>query len=88
MLTTKMINTNLIFERIKMILMSVGINEERINENHHFYDDLYFDSLSYLDFIVLIESYFRIVIEDNIVEKIYTISDLQAIIQSKIYLEK
>lgn len=86
MLTTK--NTNLIFERIKMILMSVGINEERINENRHFYDDLYFDSLSYLDFIVLIESYFRIVIEDNIVEKIYTISDLQAIIQSKIYLEK
>ena len=90
MLTTKMLtkNTNLIFERIKMILMSVGIDEDTIHENRHLYDDLYFDSLSYLDFLVLIESYFQIVIEDAIAEKIYTVHQLQTIIQSKISLDK
>ncbi len=79
-------NTNLIFERIKMILMSMDVEEERISEHRHFYDDFYFDSLSYLNLIVLIEYYFGIEIEDNLAEKIYTVSELQTIVYSKINL--
>ena len=86
MLTKKMItkNTNLIFERIKMILMSMEVEEEHILENRHFYDDFYFDSLSYMNLIVLIEHYFGIEIEDNIAEKIDTVSQLQSVVYSKI----
>ncbi len=82
MLTKK--NTNLIFERIKMILMSMDVEEEHISEHRHFYDDFYFDSLSYLNLIVLIEHYFKIEIEDHLTEKIYTVSDLQTVVLSKV----
>jgi acyl carrier protein len=72
------------FERIKMILMSMDVEEERISESRNFYDDFYFDSLSYLNLLVLIEHYFGIVIEDNLAEKINTVAELQAVVQSKI----
>ena len=64
--------------------MSMDIEEELISKHHHFYDDLYLDSLSFMNLIVLIEHYFEISIEDNLFDRIYTISELQAIIQLKV----
>ncbi|WP_338813122.1 acyl carrier protein [Bernardetia sp. Wsw4-3y2] len=77
--------SELTFERIKMILMSMDVEEEYISENRNFYEDFYFDSLSYMNLIVLIEHYFGIVIEDNLAEKIHTVAELQTVVYSKIH---
>ncbi|WP_375561145.1 acyl carrier protein [Bernardetia sp. OM2101] len=68
---------------VKMILLSLGVKEERIQPHRNFYNDFDFDILMHVNMIFLVESYFNIFITDEEAEKITTIQELEQIIQSK-----
>ncbi|AFM03030.1 acyl carrier protein [Bernardetia litoralis DSM 6794] len=69
---------------VKMILLSLGIKEERIQPHRDFYEDFDFDILTHLNMIFLVEAYFSIFINDEEAEKINTIKELEQIIQKKL----
>ncbi len=81
---TFIINSSKIEHYVKMILLSLGIKEEKIQSHRNFYEDFDFDILMHINMIFLVEAYFDIFITDEEAEKIMTIQDLQKIIQSKI----
>ncbi len=67
----------------KMILLSLGIKEDRIQNHRNFYEDFDFDIITHINLILLVESYFDIFITDQEAEKITTIQELHEIIQYK-----
>lgn len=77
-------NPSKIAHYVKMILLSLNIEEERIQPHRNFYEDFDFDILMHINLILLVESYFSIFINDEEAEKITTIQELQDVIQTKL----
>lgn len=73
------------FQRIKLILISLGIDEHLICPRCHFFNDIQLDCHTYLLFIEQIEAYFGIDVDLNMY-KVETVDQLLAIIMRGIYI--
>ena len=68
---------NEIFEKVKKIVSEqLGVEEEIVNMESTFVDDLAADSLDIVELIMIIEEEFDIEISDEDAEKIVTVGDV------------
>lgn len=68
---------NEIFEKVKGIIVDgLGVNEENVNMNSTFIDDLSADSLDIVELVMSIEEEFDIEIPDSDAEVIVTVGDV------------
>ena len=58
--------------------------DKEINTNSHFIDDLDFDSLTVVEFIMKLEDEYGIEINDEETSKIFKVEDAQTLLNSKI----
>ena len=78
------VNYSKIEHYVKMILLSLNVEEERIQAHRNFYEDFDFDVLTHFNLILLVESYFHISITDEEAEQSSTVEKLQKLIESKL----
>jgi len=72
-----------IFEKVKLIVTEqLGINENDIEMNSTFIDDLSADSLDIVELVMSLEEEFDIKISDSDAEKIVTVGDVVKYIKS------
>ncbi|MGL4278854.1 MAG: acyl carrier protein [Albidovulum sp.] len=65
-----------IAERVKKIVIEhLGVEEDKVNENASFIDDLGADSLDTVELVMAFEEEFGIEIPDDAAEKIQTVGD-------------
>ena len=57
--------------------------DKEINTNSHFIDDLDFDSLTVVEFIMKLEDEYGVEINDDEVSKIFRVEDAQTLLDSK-----
>ena len=57
--------------------------DKEINTNSHFIDDLDFDSLTVVEFIMKLEDEYGVEISDDEVSKIFRVEDAQTLLDSK-----
>ena len=75
----------MIFEKLKkLIIEQVGADEDEIEWEASFVDDLGFDSLDVVEFLMGVEEEFNIEISDSEAEKINTVGQAIEFIQSKV----
>ena len=73
-----------IAERVKKIVVEhLGVEAAQVNEGAKFIDDLGADSLDTVELVMAFEEEFGIEIPDNAAEKILTIKDAIAFIESQ-----
>lgn len=66
----------MVFEKVKKIIVEqLGVEEEEINMESSFIDDLGADSLDIVELIMALEEEFDIEIPDSEAEKIATVGD-------------
>ncbi|WP_138465220.1 acyl carrier protein [Poseidonocella sp. HB161398] len=71
-----------IIERVKAIVVEqLGVEEEKVNEQASFIDDLGADSLDTVELVMRFEEEFGIEIPDDAAEKIQTFGDAVSFIQ-------
>ena len=71
-----------IAERVKKIVVEhLGADEDKVNENASFIDDLGADSLDTVELVMAFEEEFKIEIPDEAAEKIQTVGDAVKFIQ-------
>jgi|TARA_B100001059_G_C17623308_1_gene470638 acyl carrier protein len=58
--------------------------DKEINTNSHFIDDLDFDSLTVVEFIMKLEDEYGIEINDEETSKIFKVEDAQTLLNSKV----
>ena len=58
--------------------------DKEINTNSHFIDDLDFDSLTVIEFIMKLEDEYGVQINDDEVSKIFKVEDAQTLLNSKV----
>ncbi|MCP4713163.1 MAG: acyl carrier protein [Planctomycetes bacterium] len=68
---------------IELISIHHDVPQEQISLDSHFVADLGFDSLALVEFVMLVEDEFNIVVPDEVSEKIHTVRDAVQAIQSK-----
>lgn len=68
--------------KLKEIIEQFTDNE--INTNSHFIDDLDFDSLTVVEFIMKLEDEYGIEINDEETSKIFKVEDAQTLLNSKV----
>ena len=74
---------SIIEEKVKKIVAShLGVEEEKINTESSFVDDLGADSLDQVELVMAFEEEFGIEIPDEAAEKIVKVSDAVAFVQS------
>ena len=71
------------YEKIKLLLVSMGIKEELIRPNSNLYSDLGFDLMDQSDLILLVERYFGIRLEEELASSIMNLSHLDRVIFEK-----
>ena len=71
------------FQTIKMLLISMGVEEHHITPDCNLYTDLGLDLLDHTDLIIFTEYYFGIDIDDHSANGAETIDALQRVILSK-----
>lgn len=73
----------MIFDKVKNIISEqLGIDEEEINMDSSFVDDLGADSLDIVELIMALETEFDLEIPDEDAEKISTVSDVVGYIKT------
>ena len=74
-----------IAERVKKIVIEhLGVEAEKVTEAAHFIDDLGADSLDTVELVMAFEKEFNIDIPDEDAEKLRTVGDALAYLNSKI----
>tara|TARA_B100001059_G_C17550813_1_gene435155 strand:+ start:456 stop:680 length:225 start_codon:yes stop_codon:yes gene_type:complete len=68
----------------KLIEITKIFTDKDINNNSHYIDDLDFDSLTVIEFIMKLEDEYNIEISDDEVSKIYRVQDALELLQSKV----
>lgn len=75
----------MVFEKLRKIVAErLGLEEGEIKKESSFIDDLGADSLDVVEMVMAIEEEFNIEIPDEDAEKIQTVADAVAYIESKI----
>jgi acyl carrier protein len=75
----------MIFEKLKkLIVEQVGVEKDEITMESSFVDDLGFDSLDVVEFLIGIEEEFDIEIPDSEAERINTVGQAVEYIQRKV----
>ncbi len=69
---------------IELVSSQIGIPKEQISLDSQFVADLGFDSLDLVEFVMLVEDEFDIVVPDEESEKIITVRDAVKAIQKSI----
>ena len=73
-----------IAERVKQIIVEqLGVDENQVEENASFVDDLGADSLDIVELVMAFEEAFELEIPDEDAEKIATVKDAITYIESK-----
>lgn len=73
------------FDRIKKVVAEIlDIDENKINQDTSFADDLNIDSLDSVEFIMALEEQFEIEIPDEDAEKILTVKDAVEYVNEKL----
>jgi len=73
-----------IAERVKKIVVEhLGVDEAKVTENASFIDDLGADSLDTVELVMAFEEAFSVEIPDDAAEKITTVKDAIAYIESQ-----
>jgi acyl carrier protein len=73
-----------IAERVrKHVVAHLGVDESKVTEGAKFVEDLAADSLEVVELLMAVEEEFNIEVPDDAAEKIRTIGDLVAFIESK-----
>jgi acyl carrier protein len=73
-----------IAERVrKHVVAHLGVDESKVTEGAKFVEDLAADSLEVVELLMAVEEEFYIEVPDDAAEKIRTIGDLVAFIESK-----
>lgn len=73
------------FQRIKLILISLGIDEHQISPYSHLYNDIGLEFQTFHLFIARIEAYFNIDVDVNM-HKIETIDQLLNVVMWGVYI--
>ena len=68
----------------KLIEITKIFTDKDINNNSHYIDDLDFDSLTVIEFIMKLEDEYNIEISDDEVSKIYRVQDALELLQRKV----
>ena len=68
----------------KLIEITKQFTDKDINNNSHYIDDLDFDSLTVIEYIMKLEDEFNIEISDDEVSKLYRIEDALELLQRKV----
>tara|TARA_B100001057_G_scaffold442833_1_gene478494 strand:+ start:998 stop:1216 length:219 start_codon:yes stop_codon:yes gene_type:complete len=68
----------------KLIEITKQFTDKDININSHYIDDLDFDSLTVIEFIMELENEYNIEIQDDEVSKIYRVQDALELLQRKV----
>ena len=69
---------------IELVSSQIGIPKEQISLDSQFVADLGFDSLDFVEFVMVVEDEFDIVVPDEELEKINTVRDAVQAIQKSI----
>jgi acyl carrier protein len=67
----------------EVVVEQLGVNADEIKENSKFVEDLGADSLDVVELVMALEEKFDIEIPDDEAEKIQTVADVLAYIESK-----
>ncbi len=67
---------------IKIVAEHLDVEEEKVNENSAFVDDLGADSLDQVELVMAFEEEFDVEIPDDAAEKIATVSDAVSFIEA------
>ena len=68
----------------KLIEITKQFTDKDINISSHYIDDLDFDSLTVIEFIMELENEYNIEIQDDEVSKIYRVQDALELLQRKV----
>ncbi len=73
-----------IMEKVKKVIVDqLGVEEDKINENSSFIDDLGADSLDIVELIMAFEEEFDVEISDEDAEKIKVVGDVISYLEEK-----
>ena len=68
----------------KLIEITKQFTDKDINISSHYIDDLDFDSLTVIEFIMELENEYNIEIQDDEISKIYRVQDALELLQRKV----